>query len=282
MPNKCIRLNAEEREFLERFRLAKKGADLSDFPDGSAFSDLPDGIEEVSAPVHVHGTTAIFSDVHLPFHCKQSIIAAVSKAKRENVETIILNGDIIDAGAISRHPKDQFTPAFCEEIELLRRFLSMLRAEFPSTRIIYKIGNHDERLERYIYHNAEAIAKLVTLERLIDAEKYGVQMVASKQFVKHGDITIIHGHEINLSGGVYPARSLFFRTRSNTIAGHLHKRSTYETNAIGGGQIRCDVTGTLGKIRRGYMPHSDACNGFAIIKTGGEVLNYKIENGTVL
>ena len=70
----------------------------------------------------MQGKTAVFSDIHLGVHDKAALIAAVQCAKKDRVENIILNGDILDAAQISGYPKSPETPKFLHELELTKNF----------------------------------------------------------------------------------------------------------------------------------------------------------------
>ena len=155
------RLNHEEYTAVLNYRIGK-GFEPSpeDKPEvvPEWLNTFEDGREEVLPALRIQGKTAVFSDIHLGIHDKAALIAAIQYAKQDRVENIILNGDILDSAQISRHPKHADTPKFLNEIELAKQFLEGLRSEFKDQNIYFKIGNHEDRLERYLMQNADALA----------------------------------------------------------------------------------------------------------------------------
>jgi metallophosphoesterase superfamily enzyme len=240
-----------------------------------------DGREEVLPTLRIQGKTAVFSDIHLGIHDKAALIAAIQYAKQDRVENIILNGDILDSAQISRHPKHADTPKFLNEIELAKQFLEGLRSEFKDQIIYFKIGNHEDRLERYLMQNADALAGLIDFRKLLKLDDLGIRFVESTQFMKVENTYIVHGHEMKVSGGVNPARALILKAAANVVMGHVHRTSFASIKSLDGKFYKAYTMGCLCKLRQAYMPHSNSNHGFAIIQENGMVDNLFIENGVV-
>jgi UDP-2,3-diacylglucosamine pyrophosphatase LpxH len=240
-----------------------------------------DGREEVLPVLRIQGKTAVFSDIHLGIHDKAALIAAIQYAKQDRVENIILNGDILDSAQISRHPKHADTPKFLNEIELAKQFLEGLRSEFKDQNIYFKIGNHEDRLERYLMQNADALAGLIDFRKLLKLDDLGIRFVESTQFMKVENTYIVHGHEMKVSGGVNPARALILKAAANVVMGHVHRTSFASIKSLDGKFYKAYTMGCLCKLRQAYMPHSNSNHGFAIIQENGMVDNLFIENGVV-
>lgn len=243
--------------------------------------EMEDGRDEIANAVKVEGKTAVICDIHLGVHDKQAIVAALNYIRREKVDTIILNGDIIDGARISRHPQTPDQPKFLHELELCKSFLKGLRADFPHARILFKLGNHEDRLEAYLMKNAAELAGLVDFNKLLDLENLGIELVPSTAFMKHLGTYIVHGHEMRVSGGVNPARGLLLKSFDNTIMGHVHKTSQASGKNLSGVFIRTHTVGCLCKLAMAYLPQSNSNHGFAIVETDGKVRNHWIFNGLV-
>lgn len=280
MHKKQVRPRMSEEDYAQWQRL--QGNDYTIEGIESAWlHEFEDGRDEVANAVKVEGKTAVLCDIHLGVHDKQALIAALNYIRRERVETIILNGDIIDGARISRHAKSPDQPKFMQELELAKSFLKGLRADFPNARILYKIGNHEDRLEAYLMKNAEELAGLVDFNRLLDLETLGIELVSSTGFIKHPGTYIVHGHEMRVSGGVNPARALLLKAFDNTIMGHVHKTSQASGKNMSGLFIRTHTIGCLCKLSMAYMPHSNSNHGFAVVEADGKVRNHWIVNGIV-
>lgn len=243
--------------------------------------EIEDGRDEVANAVKVEGKTAVLCDIHLGVHDKQAIVAALNYIRREKVDTIILNGDTIDGARISRHPKTANQPKFLEELELAKSFLKGLRADFGNARILFKLGNHEDRLHDYLMKQADELAGLVDFKRLLELENLGIELVETTAFMKHPGTYIVHGHEMKISGGVNPARSLLLKAFDNTLMGHVHKTTSSSGKNLSGIFVRTHTIGCLCKLRMSYMPHSNSNHGFAVIEADGKVRNHWIINGTV-
>lgn len=89
------------------------------------------------------GRWLVLGDVHIPFHDRATVEAAIRQAKKENVAGVVLNGDTLDSHEISSHDKDPSAPRYVREIELGNHFLQWVRQELPNARIIFKEGNHE-------------------------------------------------------------------------------------------------------------------------------------------
>lgn len=281
-----IRVNREEynlvRDIVKRSkqgRIPKVSEIYSLAP--TWLNDFPDGIEEVKNPIKLEGKTAILSDIHIGVHDKQALIAALIYVRKEKCDNIILNGDTIDSSAISKHPKNANTPKYLSEIELTKKFLESLRSDYPNTRIIFKEGNHDDRLGRYIQENANEIEGLISLSEILGLKNKGIEFCESTQIMKANDINVVHGHELKVGGGINPARSLLLKSFESTIMGHVHRTSFSTGKTIGGKYIKTWTTGCLCKLSQSYMPYSSSNHGFAIIERDSVVRNMWINNGVV-
>lgn len=282
-----IRVSPDEYTFVREILQKKKiGGQLPKIEELDTYvsewlSDFPDGREETFNPISVSGKTAVLSDIHLGIHDKTAIIGALTYLKKEKIENIILNGDILDSTAISKHPKNSQTPKYLFEIELAKTFLTSVQSDFPNAKIYFKVGNHEDRLQKYIMENAEQLDGLVNLSSLLEFEKRNIQFVESLQFTIVNNVHVFHGHEIRVSG-LNAAKKLFDRTVHTSVMGHVHKIGHFVKK--GTDEIYRDTftTGCLCKLKQGYIFHSDSQHGMAIIESDGLVRNHEIRNGVVL
>ena len=141
--------------------------------------------------------TLLLSDIHLPYHDVDAVTAALKRGKDEGIDSIIINGDLIDFHTISRHEKDPTARSFWSEVEMTREFFDRLRDVFPDEHIYYKIGNHEERWEKYMRVKAPEILdcsdfKLNVILKL--AEKK-INYIDNKRVIDYRGLLILHGHE---------------------------------------------------------------------------------------
>jgi hypothetical protein len=72
---------------------------------------------------------------------------------RHSVDGILLNGDIIDFHHESKFEHDPRKRSTRQELDATREFLDVLNKAFDCPKY-YKIGNHEERLEKYLMRKA--------------------------------------------------------------------------------------------------------------------------------
>jgi predicted phosphodiesterase len=195
---------------------------------------LPEPVPLSYEPLKVTGTgqCLVLSDVHLPYHDKRTCQEAVKDGKARGVTTVLLNGDILDCGGISDHHREPDTMRLEDELATGTQFLAWIRSQFPKARIVYKEGNHEFRLPRFIAANAPELGRLLQIPNLLKVQDYGIEWVQDGCIVELGRLPVIHGHEFRGQGGVNPARWLFLRSCGTAMCGHFHRSSSHDEQGI--------------------------------------------------
>jgi predicted phosphodiesterase len=231
----------------------------------------------------------ILSDIHFPYYEEAALNAAISFLIEWKPDCVILNGDIIDCYHLSNFEKDKRQRSFKYELDMLKGFFVELRELFPKIRIVYKLGNHEDRYEKQILQNIPELIELeyFNFENVIEAKKYGIEVVKSKRVILAGKLNIIHGHELprGMAAPVNPARGFFLRTKASTIGGHHHQTSEHIENDLNNNLIGAFSTGCLCELNPNYMPINKWNHGFAVVENYGDdymVRNLKIIKGKVL
>jgi len=258
---------------------------------------LPESKEdEWKSHTITEGRTLILSDVHIPFHDKAAVEAIVEWGKKWNPDCVLLNGDTCDFYAISRFEKNPTKVDFLGEIDDCRNFLGWLRGQFPKARIIFKEGNHDERLSSYIAQKAPELYKLPTLKlrHLLTGafgeqpEIPGIEWVGDQAKIRAGHLTILHGHEMgkgSIAPPVNPARGFFLKTNDCVLAGHLHRTSSHFERSMNGRLIGCFSSGCLCSLSPAYARVNKWDQSGTILELSGDDFNVapvKILNGRVI
>ncbi len=231
---------------------------------------------------------AIINDVHIPFHSKDNLRTALSHIKDWGPTTLLLNGDIMDCYAVSSFARDPNYRDFNKEVNIMKQFLAYLREYFPDTNIYYKFGNHEHRLQIYLWKKAEELTNLeeIKLENLLQLYKYQIQHISSLEVISVGKLHIAHGHEILASAGtINVARNLRLKAFDNLIVGHFHRTQEDIANTVSGKTVGVWVVGCLCGLKPLWRPLSFWNAGFALIERDGDmfsVANKKIIHGKVL
>jgi predicted phosphodiesterase len=254
--------------------------------------NLPDGEDDYVAPLVLEDedySALVINDIHLYFHSTEAVRIALAEGRNVGVNKIIINGDLMDLGGVGRFTRRPDRRIIKDEIEIGKEFFNQLRKLFPSEEIIYKTGNHDARLEKYIYEKAPELYGIgsLTLYELLDLKKHNVKMAASSQMIKVGKLNILHGHEfLGGAGTINVARQMRLKTGTNIMFGHFHKTQSDFSNTIDGGVHGSWSVGCLCQLRPAYFTFNQWNHGFALVKhfKGGDfsVDNKKIVNGRVV
>jgi predicted phosphodiesterase len=232
----------------------------------------------------------VFGDVHIPFHDNTALETMFTKFEEEKVDSILINGDLLDFYQLSFHEKDPRVIHFKDEIEAGKEFLAYIRERFPDIPIYYITGNHENRFERYLRIKASELLDMdeFRLDVILHVAEYKIEFIPFRSKVVFGDYTIEHGDKIPGAGGVVPARTLLMRLKSNSIVNHFHKSSESSQRVYGVGEpttIKAYSLGCMCDLAPEYMEINEWNHGFAImkrIKDKVSVINYKIEGNTIL
>lgn len=232
------------------------------------------------------GATLVISDIHFPYHAEKPLRVALAKGKEVGVDNILLNGDILDNHQISRHGKRPDEARYATELQMAQMFFDHLREEFPKARIMFKLGNHEERLESFICERAKMWWGLPALDwsNLLNLGDFGIELLPEKSPIMAGELAIFHGHELprGMTDPVNPARGLFLRCLEHTMAGHWHKSSQHSESTQSGHIITTFSVACLCTLRPRWLPVNKWCHGFAVVdhkRKEFSVDNYRVVNG---
>ena len=222
----------------------------------------------------------ILSDIHFPYQDNQALELALNYGLENKVNTIYLNGDILDFYQCSRFTKDRRLRDMAGELEMGRNFLKMLQETFKCP-IYYKIGNHEKRYEDYLMIKAPELLGIddFKLEQLLRMREYGVTLIKDKQMAKAGKLPILHGHEWfgGFAPPVNPARGLFLKAKESCLVGHHHRTSEHTEKTLSGEVTTTWSTGCLCGLEPEYAPYNNYNHGFAHIKVDKNG-NYELKN----
>lgn len=229
------------------------------------------------------------SDIHVPYHSISALNACFDWAKEKEINTVLINGDLLDSHELSYFLKDPRKKNYKEEIMQAVDFLLILKKEFPGVRIFFKDGNHEKRLETYMKSNAPALFGFEEfhLENIMHLSDLGVEHIEESRIIHAGKLNIMHGHEV-LKGAtnyVNPARTLFLKTKESSIIGDRHQTSEHSEPTLNGDLITCWSQGCLCELHPDYRPLNSWNHGFSRITVDEDgyfrVTNIRIKDGKV-
>ena len=240
--------------------------------DGFSFN-IPDGEDEIEIPEMAlpkrYRRVAVLSDIHLPYHDRNALVRATKEVKSIGVDAIYLNGDLMDAYQLSKHEKNKLNRSFKYEVDMTRLFFEELRLNFKEEDIYFKIGNHDQRFDRYIMDNADQLAGLLTLEDVLRLRDSRIKLVSSMTRVIAGNLSILHGHELPIKGAVNHARAIMLKVASSVLCGHFHRDDVSYMRDLEGNVHVVYGSGCLCKLNPKYMPINNWNHGYTIVELDG-------------
>lgn len=272
------RKNKEDKLFAERFH----GFTEPEFNDYRPYV--------ISEEITVLG---ILNDIHFPFQNKKNLEAAINHLKESGVNGILLNGDIIDCYKGSSFLKDPRQRNLLQEFDILREFIDHLNVIFDCP-IIYKLGNHEERIENMVLSQVPELVHFLTFEDCLrdrgdfDFNDYKLTLIKDKRIIKFTkNLNLLHGHEYRtgMFNPVGIARWLYMKARTNAACGHGHKVDSFAARNLNAHTIGTWSIGCLCDMTPKYMPLNDWQSGFAIVRRDGDNFkfsNFIIEDGRVM
>lgn len=252
---------------------------------------MPPSLAEPWTPFELDARrVAILSDIHVPYHDEKALSAAVEWCKTKSPDAVLLNGDSADFYSISRFQKNPAKRKFSAEVESITALLTWLRSEFPRARIVYKLGNHDERWDHWLWNHAPEICDLpqLRIDKMLDFEKHGIELVGDQRPVMCGKLPVFHGHELprGISSPVNPARGAYTKLADTALVGHHHRTSGHAEPNWKRDEVFCWSTGCLCDLSPEYARINKFNHGFAYVEVdrggGFNVENLRIaSDGTV-
>ncbi len=223
------------------------------------------------------------ADFQIPFHDNKAIKVFVDWLKTKNINTLFLNGDIIDNYNISSFQRDPRKRSFKQELDATREMLAWIRGEFPDATIYYNMdANHELRWEKWLIQKAPELLDMheFELDIILKLNEHKIIPLKKNKHILIGKLPVLHGHTVfgRFGAGVSKARSVFLKTLKSCIASHVHVTDEYTKKDLSGKMITCWTTGCFMNINAvEYNEHNDYNHGGCFIETDNEG-NYRVEN----
>lgn len=170
-------------------------------------------------------------DCHRPYHSQQGWELLLQVGKWLKPKHLIVLGDFCDFYAISKYDKDPIRATkLPEELESVQMGLKEL-GELGATHRVFLLGNHEDRLRRYLQVKAPELFGIVSIPQLFHLAEQGWKCISYKQDYRLGKLYITH--DVGNSGryGTYHVLDAY---QHSVVTAHLHRLSyVVEGNAVG-------------------------------------------------
>jgi len=249
---------------------------------------LPDTEEKIRLPYvlpKADNNILLISDLHIPYHNISAITAALKYGQEAKVNTIIINGDLIDFYQMSRFERDPRKRSAKFEFDSTKEFLVILRKTFKNAQIYWVKGNHDVRYEHWLMAKAPEVFDdpYYKLEERLKLNEQRIILIDDKTILKAGKLNIHHGHLFFRGFGspISPAKTVYDKSFEDTICSHVHKKTEFSKVSLSGKLITCYTTGCLCELSPDYAPFGNSyVHGFAHIKVKDSG-DFELKNMTI-
>ena len=202
----------------------------------------------------------VIGDCHIPFQDKSAIKAFFRFIKKEQPDTVVLNGDIIDMYDVSTFDKDpERINSLQGELDEAIVFFKGLRKLLPDAKLIFIKGNHCARLEKYLKKHPELFSldalKLPNLLRLKDFD-----IEYCDKYYQLGSLKITHGSIVRKFAG-YTAHAELDKNDCSGISGHTHRLAVYYKKTPSRSLMWAE-SGCLCELEPEYVDNPDWTQGF--------------------
>jgi hypothetical protein len=213
-----------------------------------------------------NGMAVVGGDAHIwPGPMTTAMRAFLQFIKREKPTAVILNGDVVDLAAISRHARIGWShePMPADEIEAAQEQLHAIATAAGKARKIWPLGNHDARLETSIANRHPKLEKLQGT-RLRDFFPLWEPCWACQI---NDDVVIRHKPN---KGGVHSAYNSTIHAGTTVVHNHLHRQQVRGFSDYRGTRWGVD-TGCLADPRaEAFLAYTEAApldwrSGFAVL-----------------
>lgn len=230
----------------------------------------------------------IVADMHIPYHELQPMEAAMKFAEKE-CDGLLILGDLPDCYSLSPWLRDPRKRQFKPEVDALRKTLDVL-AQLKPKAFVWKAGNHEYRLERYLQARAAELFDLeeFTFPGFMKLKERGITWIPPMDILRHGKLVLLHGHEwgMRFSSPVNPARGAFLRAGECVLSAHEHRSSQHTEPTVLETTITCWSIGCQCNLHPLYRPLNKWNHGFAVLDVSQpgtwRVENYRIVKGEVV
>lgn len=256
---------------------------------------IPDSVSKDAEPYKLptaNNNIGVISDLHIPNHRVEPIKIALNYFDKKQINTLIINGDLLDNTPFTRFNVKRPTAKDAREwFDMAEEFLEHCRDRYPTAKIIWLAGNHDMWYERWMWSHAYQLGDdpYFTLQERLHLTDHKIEWIPENRYLLAGKLSIVHGHHLvkGVFAPVNAARGVYLKAKKSVMIGHVHVTSEHTETDLHGDIITCWSTGCNCTLTPDYSPMGGkACHGFAHVTTerNGDfnVENFRIHKGKLL
>jgi hypothetical protein len=220
-----------------------RDVDIPEHP-GRLLSTIADGICLVGSDCHYWpGPPSLMHRAFVSF-CKGQHI------DKKPVE-VIINGDVIDAGQISRYPPIGWTqqPTLKQEIEAAQERLGEIEAAAGRVRRRWPLGNHDARFETRL---ATQVREFAQVQGTSLVHHFPLWEPCWSVWI-NDEIVVKHRYK----GGIHATRNNTLMSGKSIITGHLHSAKVSPFDDYNGTRYGVDTGCIADPKHRAFVDYTE-------------------------
>lgn len=216
----------------------------------------------------------VFNDTHFPFQDDKCIDLLLECGARMKPDGYIILGDLIDFYSLSTFDKDpERLNNLQYDIDTAASFLCTLRATNKKAQIVYLEGNHEKRLQKFLWRHPEINSlRSMNVEGLLELDRFNIQYIGAKgrraAKYKIGDMHFYHGSIVRKHSG-YSAKAMQDKYGVTLMHGHTHRDGKY-TIRTEAGHFAAWENYCLCQLDAEYVDFANWTQGFSLITFAGK------------
>jgi len=214
-------------------------------------------VNNVSSPSDFESAVYI-PDAHIP-NIREPIFQLLLQFLKDlQPHKIFILGDWIDSYNVSKYAQDpELFGQLQKELSLGHFYLEQIREVCPKSEGIFLAGNHEARIEKWLWDNpAVASLEVLKVENLLGLKELGFEYIKYGNYydyngsliVKHGDVARMHS--------AYTAKAEMEKHGVSGISGHTHRQGQFNKTDNSGQKVWQEA----GCICEMKLPWADGSN----------------------
>lgn len=201
-------------------------------------------------PVKPRRRILFVPDTHAPYHDEKAWKLMMGWARKFKPDIVITLGDFVDCYSVSSHSKSPSRRVLlAEELRESSRLVRELES-LGAKKYIWVMGNHCNRISRYVAERAPDLHGIFSLEESLKLDTW--EVVEYRRHIRVGKLFVTH--DVGSAGADAAAKAarLF---NGSCVIGHIHRMGiTYTRNARGEAHVAASF-GWLGSPLAGDYLH---------------------------
>ena len=189
-------------------------------------------------------------DVHGPFEHKKRYAAMMNAFSKVGIDALYIIGDFLDFYNVSRYGRHPgVLQALTDEVEWGVHALDQIDKTFPDIPKVFIEGNHEARLEKYIFTNAPALFGITEIKQLLKMpERRNWKWI---DYTNHQKVKV-EGSDLWAKHDPGPGAVLMLPKNLGVslVHGHTHRRTFAEHRTLDNRNLRVFSGGWLGDERK--------------------------------